>query len=71
MTEIYKVKNGIASEIMENILELQNPSYKLISSCNQFRRENIKTVNYGLQSVRYSVLILAFKTCQPRKKIAT
>ena len=37
VTEIYKVKNGIALEIMENILELQNPSYKLISSCNQFR----------------------------------
>ena len=69
VTEIYKVKNGIASEIMENILELQNPSYKLISSCNQFRRKNIKTVNYGLQSVRYNEVILAFKTCQPRKKL--
>ena len=33
--------------------ELQNPSYNLRSSCNQFRRENIKTVHYGLQSVRY------------------
>ena len=51
--EIYEVKNGIAPEIMNNIFELQNPSYNLRSICDQFRRENIKTVNYGLQSVRY------------------
>ena len=53
VTEIYKVKHGIAPEIMKDIFELQNPSYNLRSSCNQFRRENIKTVHYGLQSVRY------------------
>ena len=50
VTEIYKVKNGIAPEIMKNIFELQNPSYNLRSSCNQFRRENIKIVHCGLQS---------------------
>ena len=53
VTEICKVKNGIAPEIMKEIFELQNPSYNLRSSCSQFRRENIKTVHYGLQSVRY------------------
>ena len=53
VTEIYKVKSGIAPDKMEDIFELQNPSYNLRSSCNQFRRENIKTVQYGLQSVRY------------------
>ena len=52
-TEIYKVKNGIAPEIIKNIFELQNPLYNLRSSCNQFRRENIKIIHYGLQSVRY------------------
>ena len=52
VTEIYKVKNGIAPEIMKDIFELQNPSYNLRSSCNQFRRKNIKTGHYGLQSVR-------------------
>ena len=51
--EIYKVKIGIVSEIMKDIFELQNPSYNTRSSCNQFRRENIKNVHYGLQSVRY------------------
>ena len=29
VTEIYKVKNGIAPEIMKDIFELQNPSYNL------------------------------------------
>ena len=53
VTEIYKVKNRIAPEIMKDIFKLQNPWYILISSYNQFRRENIKTVHYGLQSVRY------------------
>ena len=53
VTEIYKVKNRIAPEIMRDIFELQNPSYNLRSSCNQLRRENLKTVHYGLQSVRY------------------
>ena len=38
---------------MKDIFELQNPSYNLRSTCNQFRRENIKTVHYGLQAVRY------------------
>ena len=53
VTEIYKVKNGIAPDIMNDIFELQNPSYNLRSTCNQFRKENIKTVYYGIQSVRY------------------
>ena len=53
MTKIYKVKNGIAPERMKDIFELQNPLYNLRSSCNQFRRKNLKTVHYGLQSVRY------------------
>ena len=38
---------------MKDIFELQNLSYNLRSSCNQFRRENVKTVHNGIQSVRY------------------
>ena len=48
VTGIYKVKSGTAPEIMKDIFELQNPSYNLRSSCNQFRREKIKTAHYGL-----------------------
>ena len=53
VTEICKVKNGIAAEIMKDLFKLQNLLYNLRSSCSQFRRENIKTLHYGLQSVRY------------------
>ena len=52
VTQIYEVKNGIAPDIMNNIFKLQDPSYNLRSSCNQFRRENVKTVNFAIQSVR-------------------
>ena len=48
VTEIYKVKNGIAPEMMKDIFEPQNSSYNLRSYCSQIRRENIKTVHYGL-----------------------
>ena len=53
VTEIYKVRNRIAPEIMKDIFELQNLSYNLRLPCNQFSRENIKTIHYGLQSVIY------------------
>ena len=53
VTKIYKVKNEIAPEIMKDIFELHNRSYKFRSSSNQFSRENIKTVYFGCQSVRY------------------
>ena len=36
--EVYNVKNGIAPEITIDIFKLQNPSYNLRLSCNQFRR---------------------------------
>ena len=52
-TEIYKVKNEIAPEIMKDIFELQNSLYNLRLSYNPFRRENIKNVHNGLQSVSY------------------
>ena len=42
VTEIYKVKNGIAPDIMNDIFEPQNSSYNLRSSCNQFRRAKRK-----------------------------
>ena len=38
---------------MKDNFELQNPSYNLKSSRNQFSRESIKTVHYGIESVRY------------------
>ena len=43
----------LITERTTDIFELQNISYNLRSSCNQFRRENVKTVHYGIQPVRY------------------
>ena len=43
VTEIYKIKNGIAPERMKDI------SW----TTKSFVREKVKTVHYGLQSVRY------------------
>ena len=40
-------------ELMKDTFELQSPSYNLRSSCNQFRKETIKAVHYGLQSLKY------------------
>ena len=34
VTEIYKVKNGIAPEFIKDIFKLQNPLYNLRSSCS-------------------------------------
>ena len=53
VTEIYKVKNGIGLEVMKEIFELQNTLHNLTSFHNQFRKDSIKTVHYGLDSVRY------------------
>ena len=47
------VLNEIAPEIINDIFKLQNPLFSLRSCSNQLRKENIKTVHYGLQSVRY------------------
>ena len=46
LTEIYKVKNGIAPEKLKDILEFQNSFYNLRSSSNQFRRKNKNTAHY-------------------------
>ena len=43
VTEIYKIKNGIAPERMKDIAW----------TTKSFVREKVKTVHYGLQSVRY------------------
>ena len=38
--------------MIKHIFELQDLSYNLRLSCNKFRRK-LKTVYYGIQSVRY------------------
>ena len=52
-TEIFELKNGLAPEIMKEVFEIQNPAYNFRSEATHFKRENVKTTHYGIQSVRY------------------
>ena len=38
---------------MKQVFDFQEPYYNLRSETSQFRRENIKTTNYGIQSVKF------------------
>ena len=51
-TEIFKLKNGLAPEIMKEIFEIQNPAYHFRSQASHFKR-NVKTIHYGIHSARY------------------
>ena len=51
-TEIFKLKSGLAPEIMKEVFEKQNPAYNFRSEATHFKRENVKTTHYGIQSVR-------------------
>ena len=51
--EIFKVKNSLAPEIMTEILEIKKPHYNLRFEASHFKRENVKSVHCGIQSVRH------------------
>ena len=52
-TEIFKVKSSLAPEIMTEIFEIKEPHYNLGSQANHFKRENVKSTHYGIQSVQH------------------
>ena len=49
-TEIFKVKNCLAPEIMTEVFEIKEPHYNLRSDASHFKRENVKSTHYGIQS---------------------
>ena len=53
VTEIFKVKNILASDIMKDVFELKEPPYNLRSESNHFTRRNVKTTYYGLLSINH------------------
>ena len=53
VTEIFKVKNNLAPEIMKDVFELKEPPYNLRSESNHFTRRNVKTTYYGLSSIKH------------------
>ena len=48
VTEIFKVKNDLAPDIMKDVFELKGPPYNLRSESNHVTRRNVKTTYYGL-----------------------
>ena len=52
-TEIFKLKNRLAPEIMKKVFKIQNPGYNFRSEATHFKRENVKTTHYGIQLIRY------------------
>ena len=52
-TEIFKVKNNLAPDIMKDVSELKEPPYNLRSESNHFTRRNVKSTYYGLLSVKH------------------
>ena len=53
VTEIFKVKNDLAADIMKDVFELKEPPYNLRSESNQFTSQNVKTTYYGLSSIKH------------------
>ena len=53
VTKIFKVKNNLSPEIIKQVFDFREPYYNLRSETSQFRRENIKTIHYGIQSVKF------------------
>ena len=53
VTEIFKVKNDLDPDIMKDVFELKEPSYKPRSESNHFTRRYVKTTYYGLSSVKH------------------
>ena len=53
VTEMFRVKYNISTEIMKPVFDLQQPYYNLRSETSQFRMENIKTTHYDIQSVKF------------------
>ena len=51
-TEIFKVKNSLAPEIMTEVFETKEPHYNMRSEASHFKRESVKPTLYGIQSVR-------------------
>ena len=52
-TEIFKVKTSLAPEIMTEVFEIKEPHYNFRSEASHFKRENVKSTHYGIQSVQY------------------
>ena len=47
---MFKVKSSLEPEIMIEVFETKEPHYNLRSDASHFKRENVKSTHYGIQS---------------------
>ena len=52
-TEIFKVKSSLAPEIITEVFEIKETHYNLHSEASHFKKENVKSTHYDIQSVRH------------------
>ena len=52
-TEIFKVKNSLAPEIMTEVFEIKEPHYNLRSEASHFKREKVKSTHYDIQCMQH------------------
>ena len=52
-TEIFKLKNSLAPEIMTELFEIKELHYNLRLEGNHFKRANVKSSHHGIQSARH------------------
>ena len=50
-TEILRVKNSLAPEIMIEVFEINEPPDNLLSETSYFKKKNVKSAHYDIQSV--------------------
>ena len=50
-TEMFKVRNGLAPEITNNVFQINLSLYNLRNS--EFKTENVKTIHYGTESLSF------------------
>ena len=53
VTETFKVKSNLAPDIMKDVFALKERRYNLRSESNHFTRRNVKTICYGLLSLKH------------------
>ena len=53
VTKIFKLRKDIAPDIMKEVSGITEPFYNFRSKVNHFKRENIRTTHYCIQSIRH------------------
>ena len=47
VSEVFKLKNGLAPEIMKKVLKIQDLAYNFRLEATHFKRENVKTMVFS------------------------